>query len=473
MNPAPARSLQGRLLSLVIGLVLAVWAAAAALTWVDARHELDELLDAHLAQAAALLVAREAADIEATRNVDAPTPHRYASRVAFQIIHEGRLVLRSARAPMEPLATAPGFQTVTIGATRWRVFSMVGVDGDELVHVAEQVESRTAILFALLRSMLWPTLLALPLLGLAAWGAVRYSVRPLLALSERLTHRRPDELGPVQLEQAPREISPLVDALNALLLRIATLLESERRFTADAAHELRTPIAAIRAQAQVALAASDDATRSHALAATVAGCDRAARLIGQLLTLSRADAERPPLTTVDLAELTRQVAADIAPQALAKHQLLMLRVPSPCHVDGDATLLAMLVRNLLDNAVRYSPSAAKVSVQVRQREGRVHLLVEDSGPGLDEAQRQRLGERFFRVPGSEQSGSGLGWSIVRRIAALHQAEVDARPSHRLGGLEVDVSLPAAQGDGRPRHQDRLERRAGADGAPAMATVQRP
>jgi two-component system sensor histidine kinase QseC len=129
------------------------------------------------------------------------------------------------------------------------------------------------------------------------------------------------------------------------------------------------------------------------------------------------------------------------------------------------------VRNLLDNAVRYSPAAAKVSVQVYQREGRIHLLVEDSGPGLDEAQRQRLGERFFRVPGSEQSGSGLGWSIVRRIAALHHADVDAQPSHRLGGLEVDVSLPAARRNELPR-QARVEGPVGTDAVAASAAVQR-
>ncbi|HEX5685104.1 MAG TPA: ATP-binding protein [Ideonella sp.] len=437
------RSLQGRLLSLVIGLVLAVWAAAAALTWIDARHELDELLDAHLAQAAALLVAREAADIEEPIDVHAPTLHRYAPRVAFQIFDGGRLVLRSAQAPVEPMASAGGFQTVTVAGTRWRVFTTTGFDGDEQVHVGEQVSSRTSILFALMRSMLWPTLLALPLLAIAAWWAVRHSVNPLRSLSQRLLHRRPDELGPVELQDAPAEVTPLVEALNALFLRIGTLLESERRFTADAAHELRTPIAAIRAQAQVALAASDDATRRHALDATVQGCDRASRLVDQLLTLSRADAELPQAQTVELGELTRLVAADIAPHALAKHQSLALQVPAACSVNGDATLLAVLVRNLLDNAVRYSPASAQVQVAVEQRDGRVHLSVEDSGPGLDEAQRSRLGERFFRVPGIDQSGSGLGWSIVRRIAALHDAEVQVGPSARLTGLAVEVIFPAA------------------------------
>ena len=438
------RSLQGRLLSLVLGLVAVVWVIAAVLTWADARHELDELLDAHLAQAAALLVAREAADIEESRDVDAPTLHRYAPRVAFQIFHEGRLVLRSAQAPLEPMATAPGFQTVSIAGSAWRVFTTIGGDGDELVHVGEQLASRTSILMALMRSMLWPTLLALPLLALGAWWAVRYSMAPLRSLSHRLARRRPDELGPVQLQDAPAEVSPLVVALNQLFERIGTLLDAERRFTADAAHELRTPIAAIRAQAQVALAASDEATRRHALEATLQGCDRASRLVDQLLTLARADAERPRASSVDLAEITRQVAAEIAPLALARRQSLVLEVASACHAQGDATLLAVLVRNLIDNAVRYSPPGAKVLVTLRRHDSRITLSVEDSGPGLDEAHLRRLGERFFRVAGNEQSGSGLGWSIVRRIAALQGAEVLARPSARLSGLAVEVSLPAGQ-----------------------------
>jgi two-component system sensor histidine kinase QseC len=195
--------------------------------------------------------------------------------------------------------------------------------------------------------------------------------------------------------------------------------------------------------ALVARAASDDASRQHALNATVQGCDRASRLVDQLLTLSLADAGPLQAQTVELGELVRQVAADVAPRALARHQALLLQVPAACPVRGDATLLAVLVRNLLDNAVRYSQASAQVSVGVRAHDGRVLLSVEDSGPGLGEADRRRLGERFFRVPGTEQSGSGLGWSIVRRIAALHGAEVRVQPSSRLSGLLVEIVLPAA------------------------------
>jgi two-component system sensor histidine kinase QseC len=216
-------------------------------------------------------------------------------------------------------------------------------------------------------------------------------------------------------------------------------MDAERRFTADAAHELRTPIAAIRTQAQVALAEADDDLRRHALEATLAGCDRATRLVEQLLTLSRLEEGAvTPTGRVDLSALARREVAEAAPRALESQQTIELDADEPCPVQGDATLLAVLVRNLVDNAVRYSMAGARVRVAVARHGGGVRLRVEDSGPGLSEADLARLGERFFRVIGSGQSGSGLGWSIVRRIAAAHKAKVDVGRSSELGGLAVTV-----------------------------------
>jgi two-component system sensor histidine kinase QseC len=242
----------------------------------------------------------------------------------------------------------------------------------------------------------------------------------------------------------PTELQPVVDGLNGLFERIAALVESERRFTADAAHELRTPIAAIRTQAQVALAEADDAARRHALQSTLAGCDRATRLVEQLLTLSRVEAgEAPARAALDLSALARQQVAELAPKAIDRGQRLELQADAPCTVQGDTTLLAVLVRNLVDNALRYSPPGAQVQVAVQSQGGRVQLRVQDSGPGLPPEALARLGERFFRVLGTGQGGSGLGWSIVRRIAAVHGAQVQAGASAALGGLDVTVDLPAA------------------------------
>lgn len=439
------RSLQGRLLVLVVGLVAGVWLASAVMTWYDVRHELDELLDSHLAQAAALLVVQQAREVdEDDHGLDAPTLHRYAPKVAFQVFHEDRLALRSANAPLQPMVATggrvdAGFRTVRIGGEDWRVFTAHGAERDVQVYVGEQASSRASILWAVLRGSLWPMLVALPLLALAIGWAVYRGAAPLRSLGRMLSERRPHALHPVVLDEAPSEMTPMLVALNGLFERIGTLMESERRFTADAAHELRTPIAAIRAQAQVALGETDDARRRHALQATLAGCDRLARLVDQLLTLARleagADAAMMP---VDLSALVRRVVADVAPHAIAKQQTIEVDAAEPCQVRGNEALLAVLVRNIVDNACRYSLPGARVQVTVARRGTQVQLKVEDSGPGLSGPDMQRLGERFFRVIGSREEGSGLGWSIVRRIAAAHQAAVHVGRSDALGGLRVQV-----------------------------------
>jgi two-component system, OmpR family, sensor histidine kinase QseC len=448
------RSLQGRLLWLVLGVVGTVWLLAAVWTVLDVRHELDELLDSHLAQAAALLVAQQSHELgedegDDAPRIDAPLLHRYATKATFQVFHDGRLVLRSANAPATPLlpagaAASKGFATVDIEGTAWRVFAAQGAERDVRVFIGEQLASRADIARAALRSTLLPLALALPLLALAVWWAVVRGMAPLRALSQQLVARRPQALAPLALPGAPSELRPLVDALNGLFDRITALMDSERRFTADAAHELRTPIAAIRAQAQVALGEPDAAARRHALDATLAGCDRAARLVDQLLTLSRLEeaGAAVPHELLDLAALVRREAAALAPAAIDKGQTLDVEAEA-CTVRGDATLLAVLVRNLVDNAIRYSPPGARVAVTVAAHSGRVQLRVQDGGPGLADADRQRLGERFFRVLGSGQGGSGLGWSIVRRIAAVHAWTLQVGVSAALGGLDVGVEGPAA------------------------------
>ncbi len=445
----PATSIQSRLLLLVIGSVLAVWLVAAALTWGDARHELDELLDGHLTQAAALLVAQQDFEHDDDEHgLDAPVLHRYAPKVAFQVFHEGRLSMRTANAPTQPMVDMAehwreGFRTVEIGGVRWRIFATHGAERDVQVYVGEQIDSRADILKAILRSVLWPIAFALPVLMLAVWLAIRRGLLPLRQIRDVLQSRQADALDPVHLPALPADLAPMLEALNALFGRIASLLHAERRFTADAAHELRTPIAAIRTQAQVALAETDEAARQHALQATLAGCDRATRLVEQLLTLSRLEAGQPlPMSKVDLVPLTRQIMADMTPTVLARQQSIELQGSEHSPVQGDAALLAVLVRNLIDNAARYSPEGARIVVTMGDGLQAPQLSVEDSGTGLSEADLARLGERFFRVLGSGQSGSGLGWSIVRRIAAVHHARIDTARSAQLGGLAVHVRWPA-------------------------------
>ncbi|MBK1615669.1 two-component sensor histidine kinase [Rubrivivax gelatinosus] len=482
------RSLQGRLVLLVLGLVVLLWAGTVAVTFRDTRRELAELLDAHLAQAATLLVAQQVRVIEddddderrarderkQRRETRAEGQERrrrhhdhdeerfgalslkhYSPRVVFQIWHEGRLVQRSANAPEQRLdrfgtdgrpgrERDGGFGTVRIDGEPWRLFSARGSDRDVQVFVAEHLGSRRAILHALLLGTLWPLLLGLPLLALGIWWAVRAGTTPLRRLGRTLAAREPQTLAPVDVADAPSEMQPMIDELNSLFGRIARMLETERRFTADAAHELRTPIAAIRTQAQVALAEGDGERRRHALQATIEGCDRAVRLVEQLLTLARLDAggAAPTMAPVALAAVARRSAAALAPQALARGQTLELEADDEIRLEGVEALLAVLLRNLLDNALRYSPAGARVHATLQRHGSTVVLTVEDSGAGMADADIARLGERFFRVLGQDASGSGLGWSIVRRIAALHHAQVDVTRSAALGGLAVRVIWPA-------------------------------
>jgi two-component system, OmpR family, sensor histidine kinase QseC len=439
-------SLQARLLVLVLGLSAGVWLLAAALTWRDTRHEVGELLDSHLAQSAALLVAQGSGLADEEHDIDAPVLHRYGTKVAFQVFHEGRLVVASANAPASPMVSGAhavqGFHTARLSGEDWRIFATRGHADDVQVFVGERLDARDEIAGAVLRSMLWPVAIALPVLAIAGWWSVRVSVRPLRVLGRTLAARSPEVLAPVQLEAAPTEVLPVVAALNALFSRITQLLERERRFTGDAAHELRTPIAAIRAQAQVALGATDDAQRRHALAATVAGCDRAARLVEQLLTLSRLEANgSQSLGPVDLGAVVRRVTTELAPESVARKQFLRLDVEQSPAVVGDETLLAVLVRNLVDNAIRYAPAAAPIDVDVRRDGDAVLLTIEDGGRGLADQDLQRLGERFFRADTTAASGSGLGWSIAQRIAQVHQALLVADRSPALGGMRARARFP--------------------------------
>lgn len=440
-------SLQARLLALVLGLVTLVWLGAAALIWRDARHELDELLDGHLAQAAALLVVRQSGEVGDMEHADAPELHKYAPRVAFQVFHDDKLVMHTPGTGLAPMtALRSGYATVTLAdGQEWRVFAAQGGERDLQVYVGEQTASRRAILRAVLRGMLWPLFIALPLLAVAGWWAVRRGLGPLHQLSQTLAQRQPEALEPLALQGLPREMRPLVQSLNSLLARIAGLLEAERRFTADAAHELRTPIAAIRAQAQVALGAGgDDRSREHALQATLAGCDRATHLVEQLLTLARLEAAPAAAAqTLALDALARRVLAELAPAALARDQQLELDPGDGVQVAGVEALLGVLLRNLVDNALRYSPAGARVRVRVRAEGAQVLLQVEDSGPGLPPEALARLGERFWRPPGQSQPGSGLGWSIVRRIAQVSGGQLQVARSAALGGLAVSVRWPAA------------------------------
>ena len=437
-------SLQWRLTLSLLVVTGLIWTLVLGMTWLKTEHELSELLDAHLAQTAAVL-AVQTSDEHDDDFTSAPVLHKYQPRVAFQVWHEQELIFRSAEAPVSPLAPwdQNGISDQRHGDQAWRVFATPGRERDVQVMVAELQSARNDILKAGLKSAIVPMLLALPVLALLIWGAIFKSFAPLRQLSQSVSQRPADARQPLS-EDVSTEVQPLVKALNRWFEQMAQQMDGERRFTADAAHELRTPIAAIRMQAQVARGTDVDSDRQMALDAVLRGCDRATRLVTQLLQLARLDADDGTQRAVpcDVVADTRALLADLGPQARAKKQVLSLIAPVSLPVPMPSGLVGVLVGNLVDNSQRYSPQGAEI--RVRWDASPVPLLcVEDSGPGLSPADLDRLGDRFFRVLSNGADGSGLGWSIIRRVAQRYHLQVTVGHSPDLGGVRVVVSWPSA------------------------------
>jgi two-component system sensor histidine kinase QseC len=437
-------SLKKRLLALALAAITLVWLGAAAFTYLDAREEFDEVLDAHLAQAASLLTAQASHEIDEIETDHAPLLHKYSRRVAFQVWDKGReLRLHSANAPQERMAGKErGFSDTTFDGHRWRVFSAWDESGEFLIQVAERSDVRDELARDIAGNLLRPLLISLPLLALLLWLAVLRGLRPLDRLAMEVGQREPDNLAPLDASSAPREVAPLIERLNRLFARIETSMRKERRFTADAAHELRTPVAAIKAQAQVARAASGDAERIRALDNAIRGCDRATHLIEQLLTLARVDMlERGAVEPCQLRDIAAEAIAELAPDALEKGvHLELLAEGDATTVHGNPGLLRVLLRNLLDNSIRHSPPGTAVQVGVAHEPGVTLLSVSDNGPGIPEQERENVLERFYRPVGTQASGSGLGLSIVKRIAEVHNAALRIQPASESRGLRVTVSF---------------------------------
>lgn len=436
-------SLKRKLLLAVLSTVAAVWLATAVYSYFEALHEIDELLDAHLTQSASLIVAQVGHELEEIDVEHAPQLHERSRRVAFQIWERGRLRLHSANAPEERLsARDEGFSAATINGRGWRVFSTWDTSRRFLVQVAERDQARREMAAGMATGLLAPLFLALPVLGVLVWLSIARALRPLRTLGRQVQERAPDNVAPLAAGKVPVEVAPLVDNLNVLFGRVGRLIENERRFTADAAHELRTPLAALRTQAQVALGAQNDATRVHALHNVIVACDRAARLVEQLLTLARLEPEqlRGSTEACELRMLAGQTIAELAAEAVSRNVQIELAEGPPVRVEGDPALISVLIRNLVDNAVRYSPQGGKVRVEAALSNDAPALSVTDEGRGIPPEERSKVGQRFYRIIGTGETGSGLGLSIVHRVAEIHHATVALEEGPLGKGLRVTVTF---------------------------------
>jgi len=319
-----------------------------------------------------------------------------------------------------------------------------GMPGAALVQVAETVGKRSRLASEIIGDVLAAQFLIVPVALLFVWLGLTRGVEPLNALTDAIRRRKPGDLAPIDEADVPEEVRPLIGAFNDLLARLDASLRAQQRFVADAAHQMRTPLAGLKMQAEIAMRQRDSVNLQHAMRQIVTSADRTAHLINQLLALARADSDSPPaLQPLDLDELARDVAREWVLRARDRDiDLGFEAAGQAAWVDGNAALLRELLGNLVDNAIRYTRAGGRVTVRVRV-EDRIVLDVEDTGIGIDDAERELVFERFYRVLGTEVEGSGLGLPIVRGIAHLHRASVVLAPNARERGTVAQVEFPRA------------------------------
>lgn len=376
-----------------------------------------------------------------------PEVENYLDKFHYQVwSNGGKLLLHSASAPNVPLTTeSDGFNDKLVDNQKWRVFTSYNDKTGVRTVLGERYDTRNELGHQIAQDDLYIMLLTFPLSGLLIWIIIGRGLDSLDRVAKEVANRAPSHLEPVNLEEVPEEIKPVIDEINSLFSRLKDAFEREKRFAADAAHELRTPLAALKAQAQVALNADDLETKNQALHKLIASVNRSTHIVQQLLTMSRLVPEAQTindLNDIQLTKITREVLAMIAPSAIEKHIELEFE-----HGDflptfkGNTTALAILVRNIVDNAIRYCSENGQVRVAVFQEKDDIILEVADNGPGIPDALKARVFERFFRVLGNKTTGSGLGLGIVQQICVLHGARVTL-DSPKIGtGLIVRVYFP--------------------------------
>jgi signal transduction histidine kinase len=430
-------SLRLRLLVGLLALVVAVSSLAGMLTYRRVLDETSALFDYQLRQMALSLRNQ----ISIAPRIELP-PDQGDSDFVIQIWDPfgTRVYLSRPGLPMINRATL-GFVDQTLGGEPWRVYSLQTIDG--VVQVAQPWRVRERLAGQAALRVALPLLLLLPLMAVAVAWIVRRSLKPLERVTQDVQQRDAFSLSPIATAGLPQEVAPLIGELNRLLKRVGQAFDTQRTFVADAAHELRSPLTALTLQLQLLSRARDDAAREDARGKLGAAIERAMHLVEQLLTLARhePDAARGAVAAVALNEVAEVTIADIRTLAASRGTEVSLDAPSPVMVHGDTDELRILVRNLIDNAVRYTPvnSTVEVHVAVGANGGAV-LDIDDSGPGIPPFERERAFDRFYRRNGSAGGGSGLGLAIVKAIASRHGATVtlDASP---LGGLRATVAFP--------------------------------
>ncbi|MDF1481666.1 ATP-binding protein [Extensimonas soli] len=456
-------SIRRRLTLAMLGVFLLAWLLLIGIVFWNARAEIEDLYDDRLSKIAGVITGlayHELSDEEeppekVLQGVFSERLVRlYDGEAAFQLWYRGRLLVRSSAAPQERFSDAPGFASVMLQGTPWRVLQQAHPSGLITVYVGEPMAGRVALVRHVLGELVGPLALALPVLAVLVWVGIRRGLAPLAQTECEIVHRTPAQLTPISLTRVPQEIHGVVGALNQLLEALQAAMARERRFTSHAAHELRTPLAVLKTQAQLALRADEGAPREHALQQLLQGVDRATRVVSQLLTLTRLDPEATGAlrARVDLRAVATDVVAELAPLAVAKHVELGVDGEGEMPVHGIALGLTILVRNLVDNAIRYSPAGARVDVALSADAHAVHLMVSNQGPGIPPEERTRIFEPFYRPAASPPGGAGLGLTIVQRVATFHEARIHVGAGPHGQGTRFTVVFPRPSG-----HTDQANR----------------
>ncbi|OZI30286.1 two-component sensor histidine kinase [Bordetella genomosp. 10] len=433
-------SLRARLLFFLLAAVLVAALVQGVIAYRSTLQQTDQIFDAQLVSTATSLTAGDGL-LSAT-----PMPAIDAAPADDLIIQiwtaSGARLFKSRTGKLLPDPVVLGFSDVRVDASTYRVYAVA--TPFQVTQVAQDMKVRRDTARALALRTVGPIAAAAPLLMLVVWLVVGASLRPLRRTRAELAARQPEALDPVGESGLPDEILPLVRELNLLLDRTRRAFDLQKRFVGDAAHELRSPLAALRLQMQALQRPGDTEAHRVALQRLGSGIERASRLIEQLLSMARHDAaaDALPAQRLDLGDVARQAIADVLPEANARGMDIGMDGAPQAWVRGNGDALALLLRNLLDNAIKYTPPGGRIDVVLASTPGGARLLVDDSGPGVPEAERERVFDRFYRLANHDEVGSGLGLSIVRAIAERHGATVRLDQAPELGGLRVEVDFPA-------------------------------
>jgi two-component system OmpR family sensor kinase len=438
------RSIRSRLLLGILGSVLVAQMLVYLMVYARIEDEIDDLFDGELERSAIAL------------SNGLPLLPVVPLRREIQNPQEGMLVsiwddqtasprFQAARLAGLPRSTPLGFSKISLHGRRWRLFA--AQSGGRFVVAAQPADLRHTAADRITLRLLMPSLAVIPVAGGMIFLAVSFGLRPLSRISADLGSRSHRDLSPIATERWPPETLPVVRALNGLMLRMADVLAAQRSFIADAAHELLTPLTALRLQARLLARADTLERRREVQSELQAGISRTLQLARQLLTLARhgADAADQEVTQIDLGDLVRKVVAIHQPVADAKAVRTQIITGAACVISGCEDALSTMVSSLVENAIKYTDSGA-VRITLAPLPGAVALEIEDSGPGIPAEERERVFDRFYRRPGQKTEGSGLGLAIAQEIATRHGASITLQTSALLGGLLARVVLDAGEAD---------------------------